>query len=190
MPPRTDVTGYHELRLVERFRRGDPDALATLFDMHVDRVFGYALHILGSREDAEEVAGEAFLRAFRRAADFRGDSPFHGWLFGITRNLCRDHLRQPRLLTVPVEVADESAEENAAPSAQVELRSDIRAALADLPEDQREALVLCDVEQWDAPEAAEMLDRSVAATKSLLYRARRALRSRLAERWAVNEGKG
>src|SRR5207253_4360309 len=91
----------HELRLVERFRRGDPEALSALFDMYVDRVYGYARHILGSREDAEEVTSEAFLKAFRRAADFRGESPFHGWLFAIARNLCRDRLRQPRLIAVP-----------------------------------------------------------------------------------------
>ena len=53
----------------------------------VDSIYGYARHILGSREDAEEAASEAFLRAFRHAADYRGDSRFKGWLFAITRNL-------------------------------------------------------------------------------------------------------
>ncbi len=182
MPPRSDT--YHETRLVERFRQGDANALSTLFEMYVDRVFGYARHILGSREDAEEVVGEAFLRAFRRAADYRGDAPFHGWLFGITRNLCWDRLRQPRLLTLPVDVAE--VVENDEP-ARAALQADVRRALAALPEDQRDVLVLCDIEGWDASEVSNILGRSLAATKSLLYRARRALRHGLTESWKEEE---
>src|SRR5437870_487625 len=88
----------HEKRLVARFQAGEPEALGALFELHVDRVFAYAWRLLGNREDAEEVTSEAFLRAFERAAAFRGECPLRGWLFGITRNLCLDRLRQPRLL--------------------------------------------------------------------------------------------
>ncbi len=170
----------HEARLVERFRQGDRAALDALFEMHVDGVFAYARHILGSREDAEEAVSEAFLRAFRHAAEYRGEGEFRGWLFRIARNLCRDRLRQPRLLTVPDlerHEADGGDEERAA------VRADVRAALALLPADYRDVLILCDVEEWDAREAAHVLDRSAAATKSLLYRARRELRERLARLW-------
>jgi RNA polymerase sigma-70 factor (ECF subfamily) len=182
LPPRHDR--LYESRLVERFRQGDPNALSALFETHLDRVFGYARHILGNREDAEEVVGEAFLRAFRRAADYRGDAPFHAWIFGITRNLCRDRLRQPRLLTFPAD-GEEPVGKDAAEDSN--LSADVRRALAELPEDQQDVLVLCDVEEWDAREVADMLERSVAATKSLLYRARRALRDRLAEYWKEDE---
>jgi RNA polymerase sigma-70 factor (ECF subfamily) len=185
LPPR--IESAHESRLVERFRQGDAQALSTLFEMHVDRVYGFARHILGNREDAEEVASEAFIRALRRAADYRGDAPFHAWLVGITRNLCRDQLRQPRLLTLPIGTTDERNEYLGEPA---DLSADVRCALADLPEDQRDVLVLCDVEEWDAREAAEMLERSVAATKSLLYRARRALRERLTEHWDEADSTG
>jgi RNA polymerase sigma-70 factor (ECF subfamily) len=179
LPPRNESA--YESRLVERFRQGDVQALSTLFEMHVDRVYGFARHILGSREDAEEVASEAFIRALRRASDYRGDAPFHAWLFGITRNLCRDQLRQPRLLTLPM--AGNEERDSTRDSEREALSADVRCALAGLPDDQRDVLVLCDVEEWDAREAAEMLGRSLAATKSLLYRARRALRERLTERW-------
>lgn len=170
-----------ESRLVHRFQQGDSQALATLFEAYADRVYAYAYHVLGSREDAEEVASEAFLRAFRRAAEFRGDCPFRGWLFTIARNLCRDRQRQPRLLIVPVDEArDETPERDESREA---LRADVRCAMRELPEEYQDVLILCDVEQWDAREAGEMLERSTAATKSLLYRARRALRDRLTERW-------
>jgi RNA polymerase sigma-70 factor (ECF subfamily) len=174
-----EVAGY-EARLVERFRQGDGAALSTLFEMHVDRVYAYACHILQNREDAEEVVSEAFLRAFRHAADYRGDSPFRGWLFGIVRNLCRDRLRQPRLLTFPEEPFEPGQPDDAEGLA---LRADVRCAMQDLPEEYQDVLLLCDVEEWDAREAALILGRSLTATKSLLYRARRALRARLTERW-------
>jgi RNA polymerase sigma-70 factor (ECF subfamily) len=176
----SQIESAYESRIVERFRQGDPLAMSTLFEMNVDRVFGFARHILGNREDAEEVTSEAFLRAFRHAADYRGDAPFHVWVFGIARNLCRDQMRQPKLLSVPSDSADSAGE---AP-VQAELRADVRAALAALPEEQQDVLVLCDVEEWDAREAAEILGKSVAAVKSQLYRARRGLRDRLTERWA------
>ena len=170
-----------ESRLIRRFQDGDAQALSTLFEAYADRVYAYAFHVLGSREDAEEVASEAFIRAFRRAADFRGDCPFRGWLFTIARNVCRDRQRQPRLLTVPVDEAlDTPASEETGRHA---LRTDVRCALGELPEEYQDALILCDVEQWDAREAAQFLERSTPATKSLLYRARRALRDRLTERW-------
>lgn len=172
----------YEARLVERFRQGDEQALTTLFEMHVESVYAYARHILGSREDAEEAVSEAFIRAFRHAVEFRGDAPFRGWLFGITRNICRDRLRQPCLLTVPSDEAPEPWRDGDAE--RVVLRADVRAALAELPDEWQDVLILCDVEEWDAAEAAVMLDRSTAAAKSLLYRARRALRDRLTERWA------
>jgi RNA polymerase sigma-70 factor (ECF subfamily) len=153
--------------------------------MHVDGLFAYARHILGSREDAEEVVSEAFLRAFRRAADYRGQGSFRGWVFGITRNLCRDRQRQPRLLIVPVEPQAESVTDEPERLAQ---QADVRCALAELPEEYQDLLLLCDVEEWDAREVATLLGRSLAATKSMLYRARRALRARLTELWKEEEG--
>jgi RNA polymerase sigma-70 factor, ECF subfamily len=175
-------TDAYEARLVERFRQGDAHALSALFEMHVDRVYGYARHILGNREDAEEVSSEAFLRAFRRAVDYRGEAPFRHWLFGIARNLCRDRLRQPRLLTVPPDEAVGEIGEADQPERRA-LHADVRAAMASLPEDQQDVLILCDVEEWGAREVAALLGRSLEATKSLLYRARRALRAELTERW-------
>lgn len=158
----------------------------TLFVLHVDRVFAYARHLLGSREDAEEVTSEAFLRAFEKAAAFRGECPLRGWLFGITRNLCMDRLRQPRLLLLePDEVAQQS--DLGAQAAAMEAAAAVRGVLASLDEPQKMVLLLCDVEQWDAREVAAVLGKSVSATKSLLYRARRTMKSRLTEAWADTE---
>jgi RNA polymerase sigma-70 factor (ECF subfamily) len=171
-----------EKRWVTRFQAGEAEALSALFELHVDRVFAYARHLLGNREDAEEVTSEAFVRAFERAATFRGECPFRGWLFGITRNLCLDRLRQPRLLLLEPDAAARHSDGGRGAEA-METGALVRRAVAELPEEYRVALTLCDVEQWDAREVAAILEKSLPATKSLLYRARRALRARLTELW-------
>ena len=137
----------HEQRLVARFQAGDRDALSALFDLHVDRVYAYARHMLDNREDAEE-ASEAFLRAFERAATYRAECPFRGWLFGITRNLCLDRLRQPRLILL--DRMRPSAPAMGTSIDRMETAMAVRRALSELPPDHRLVLTLCDVEQWDA----------------------------------------
>lgn len=175
-----------ERRLLTRFQAGDADAMNTLFELNVDRVFAYARHLLGNRQDAEEITSEAFIRAFEKAATFRGDCPLRGWLFGITRNLCMDRLRQPRLLLLePEEVAQRS--DLGAHAASMETAALIHGLLGELEVDQRTVLLLCDVEQWDAREVAAITGKSLAATKSMLYRARRAMKSRLTDLWSDAE---
>ena len=172
----------HERRLIARLQAGEPEALGVLFEMHVERVFAFARHLLDNREDAEEVTSEAFLRAFERAASFRGECPFRGWLFAITRNLCLDRLRQPRLLLLEPEPLARLTDEGLQAS-QMETGVLVRRALGELEPEQRLVVTLCDVEEWDAREVAQALEKSLSATKSLLYRARRALRARLTELW-------
>jgi RNA polymerase sigma-70 factor (ECF subfamily) len=179
----------HEKRLVARFQAGEPEALSSLFDLHVDRVYAYARHLLNNREDAEEITSEAFLRAFERAASYRAECPFRGWLFGIARNLCLDRLRQPRLILLDPEESDRAGD-GCREVDRLDTTIAVRRALSELSPDYRLVLTLCDVEQWDAAEVAFMLEKTVQATKSLLYRARRALRTRLADVWNEDEAAG
>ena len=179
-----------EKRLVARFQAGDGDALETLFELHVDAIFAYARQRLGNREDAEEVTSEAFLRAFERIATFRGESVrFAGGCIGIARNLCFDRLRQPRLLLLEPEEAERHSDEGRA-AAQMETSALTRQAMNGLSDEHRLVLTLCDVEEWEAREVAAMLEKTLPATKSLLYRARRALRDRLTELWNEEEEEG
>ena len=185
-PIETHHESPYEKRLVARLQAGEAEALSVLFDLHVDRVFAFARRLLGSREDAEEVVTEAFLRAFQRAAAFRGECPFRGWLFGITRNLCLDRLRQPRLMLLEPEAFERHSDRGQA-AAQMETGVVVRQALAQLSEEHRLVLTLCDVEEWDAHEVAAILEKTLPATKSLLYRARRALRTQLTALWGEEE---
>ena len=183
-----------EARLVARFRQGDVRALETLFDRYADRALGLAVRLTETREDAEEVAGEAFVRAFRYARTFTGGDgeSFGPWLFRIVRNLAADRRRQLRLPTLSLDapgaehLADARAPLPAEELTRNEERRDLLDALDALPEEQKTVVTLCDLEHVPHAHAALVLGRSVSATKSLLYRARRALRDRLIERWGEN----
>jgi RNA polymerase sigma-70 factor, ECF subfamily len=171
-----------EARLVARFQAGDGRALETLFDLYLDRALGLAVRLTETREDAEEVVSDAFVRAFRHARALRAESgKFGPWLFAIVRTAAADRRRQLRLPTLSFESLAEQAggdrpDEIALARAE---KARLLAALDALPEEWRAVLTLCDLEDVPHAEAAKALGRSTAATKSLLYRARRALRDAL-----------
>lgn len=192
MPPSSSLPppDPFEVRLVARFRSGEPQAMDTLFDLYADRALGLAVRLTETREDAEEVTQEAFLRAFRNARQLQGDAlrgGFGPWLFAIVRNLAADRRRQLRLpaLSLASPEAERLTDTGAAPVAEeVERRAEraaLLAAMDALPEEWRTVLTLCDLEDVPHAQAAAALNRSVAATKSLLYRARRALRDKMVE---------
>ena len=163
--------------------------METLFDLYADRALGLAVRLTETREDAEEVAQEAFVKAFRRAREFRGDglASFGAWLFAVVRTLAADKRRQLRLPTFSLNDADSDTIAGTWDTAHETERRAERAALLraldGLPEEYRTVLTLCDLEDVPHADAAPVLNRTIAATKSLLYRARKALRTALNELW-------
>jgi len=162
-----------EKRWLLALSKGDPQALGALYELYGERIFRYTFRMLGNRSDAEDATAETFLRVLRRSAELRADGAFRTWLFRIARNLCIDKLRQHKLLELPPDAHYSGSEERAT------LRVTVQQALAELPDDYREPLVLCDLEDMAAKEAADVLQISVPALKSRLYRGRRALRDKL-----------
>jgi RNA polymerase sigma-70 factor, ECF subfamily len=162
-----------EKRWLTALAKGDPAALGGLYEMYGERIFRYTYRMLGNRTDAEDATAETFLRVLRRSAELRADGAFRTWLFRIARNLCIDKMRQHKLMELPSDAQYSGGEERAT------LRITVQQALADLPIEYREPLVLCDLEDMAAREAAEVLKISVPALKSRLYRGRRALRDKL-----------
>ncbi|HVL39690.1 MAG TPA: sigma-70 family RNA polymerase sigma factor [Fimbriimonadaceae bacterium] len=162
-----------EKRWLASLARGDSTALGGLYEMYGERIFRYTYRMLGNRTDAEDATAETFLRVLKRSAELRADGAFRTWLFRIARNLCIDKLRQHKLLELPMDAVTGASEERTT------LRITVQQALADLPMEYRDPLVLCDLEDMPAREAAEMLKISVPALKSRLYRGRRALRDKL-----------
>ncbi len=162
-----------ERRWLHALAKGDPSALGGLYEMYGERIFRYCFRMLGNRSDAEDATAETFLRVLRRSNELRADGAFRTWLFRIARNLCIDKMRQHKLLELPIDAQIGGGEERAT------LKITVQQALTDLPTEYREPLILCDLEDISAKEAAEVLKISVPALKSRLYRGRRALRDKL-----------
>ena len=162
-----------EKRWLTAVAKGDPAALGGLYEMYGERIFRYTYRMLGNRTDAEDATAETFLRVLRRSAELRADGAFRTWLFRIARNLCIDKLRQHKLIELPPDAQYGGGEEKTT------LRVTVQQALNDLPVEYRDPLVLCDLEDLPAREAAAVLNISVPALKSRLYRGRRALRDKL-----------
>lgn len=162
-----------ETRWLNALAQGDPQALGGIYELYGERIFRYAFRMLGNRTDAEDATAETFLRVLRRSAELRADGAFRTWLFRIARNLCIDKLRQQKLIELPPDAQYTGAEERAT------LRVTVQQALNSLPREYQDPLVLCDLEELSAKEAADILEISVPALKSRLYRGRRALRDKL-----------
>ena len=165
-----------------RAREGDDDALRLLYLLYADNVYGYVLAIVRDEHDAEDITSEVFSRLPRALTRYKsGATPFAAWLLRVARNAALDHLRAQR--SVPraeVHAATEAADTPAG-----ERLADLRAALAALPADQRQVLLLRLVAGMTPGEVAAQLGRSVDAVHALQHRARRRLRSDLtAEGWA------
>ena len=162
---------------------GDVAAFETLVARYRDRYARYAVHMLGSREDAEEAVQDAFVRAYRSLARCDDPERFGAWLFRILVNRCRTAgaRRTRRWRTI---VQDEAAMLDAAEAADDERtawREEIDRALARLERDQREAFLLKHVEDLSYEEMSEMTGAGVSALKMRVKRACERLRVILRE---------
>lgn len=170
-----------DLELVQRAGAGDGSACAALVDRHLGRVTALAGRLLANRADAEEVAQEVFLRVWQQAGKWRaGEARFSTWLHRVTFNLCHDRLRRRR--ETALETAGDLPSASPPPGADLQratVAAKVRTALAQLPERQRDAIVLCHYQELGNIEAAAILEVSVEALESLLARGRRRLRELL-----------
>jgi RNA polymerase sigma-70 factor, ECF subfamily len=148
---------------------GDRHAFGDLVSRHRDRLWAVALRTMGDREDAADALQDALLSAYRAAERFRGDSAVTTWLHRIVVNACLDRIRRQRARpTVPLPEVDTTV----APAPDRETRLDIESALAQLPVEQRSALVLVDVQGYAVAEAAEILGVAEGTIKSRCARGR------------------
>lgn len=186
-----------ESRLIERVQNGDNEAFYELVHPHERSVFLAALSILHNESDAEEVAQEAILKAFRNLGRFRGEAKFSTWLIQITINEARMKVRKDRQYLydsledghrsddgdyIPRDFADWREIPSEALDRK-ELREALTLALASLPEKYRSVLVLRDVQQLSIQETAHVLGISQANVKTRLMRARLQMRDALAPGW-------
>lgn len=184
-----NVGDLDDFALMKRIGEGDHEAFRVLVERHKDAVVGTVAKMLGNASDAEDLAQQAFLRIWRNAKRYRPDAKFTTYLFTIVRNLVfNETRRRSRKMEVSVEEREEQSHHQIAdradrrPDTEVlheELRAAVDAAIEALPEAQRMAVVLRRYEQLPYDEIAEVLNTSVPAVKSLLFRARTTLREAL-----------
>jgi len=188
-PPARTEEDADDVRLMELVSAGDSGAFEQLVERHQRLVVGTVGRMLGNTSDAEDIAQQVFVRVWKSAKRYVPRAKFTTWLLKITRNLVFNELRRrSRHPQVPLQAESQEEErpirdENAiAPDASMleqELQKAIDAAIANLPETQRLAVILRRYEELSYEEIAETLDQSVSAVKSLLFRARTELRTSL-----------
>ncbi|MBV1852214.1 RNA polymerase sigma factor SigM [Catellatospora tritici] len=173
--PRTDE------ELLHAHVAGDPHAFGLLFRRHRDRLWAVAVRTVNDREDAADALQEAMLSAHRAAARFRGEAAVTTWLHRIVVNACVDRLRRRQThATVPLpgqvghDEDDRGAgrHEPAAPTTDHDTAMVVRAALAELPYEQRAALVLVDLQGYSVAEVAIMMGVAEGTIKSRCSRGR------------------
>ena len=176
--PQTD-----DADLLARYALGDAGAARLLTVRLTPRAFSQAVRMLGDRAEAEDVAQEAMLRLWRIAPDWRtGEAKVTTWLYRVVANLCTDRLRKRPRMSVPLQDVSEPAD--LTPSVEARMQSEarrdaVRAALADLPERQRIAVMMRHFDGASNPEIAQALGISTEAVESLTARGKRALAAAL-----------
>src|SRR5882757_8190790 len=176
---------------MERLAAGQDTALNDLMERHATPLFHFLCRMVGNEDDANDLAQETFVRVFKSCKSFRTEQRFSTWLFTIAANLARNHFRwrsrHPNLSLDAENPATEQslgsslAANNPAPNDEAltaERAQAVRLAVGKLPEDLREAIVLCEWEERSVAEAATILETTPKAVESRLYRGRGILRER------------
>lgn len=179
--------------LMLRVKQGDTDAFAGLVEKYKQPVMNLAFRTLRDVTEAEDLAQNVFLQAWKSSGRYEATAKFSTWLFTIARNLCLNEIR--RRSRHPAESLDQTRDDNEnQPLFQIEdhrqastpdqllrgeLESKVSEAISSLPENQRIALMLCREEELSYEEIAEVLGCSLSATKSLIHRARETLKQTL-----------
>lgn len=176
-------------KLIEECLAGQTEAFGRLVVRYQDRLYHSLVHVLGSRDDALDIAQEAFVHAFQKLDTFQGRSAFYSWLFRIAMNAAISRKRKERRTTGSIDAARQNAgiepvdEHSAAQPTHAldvsEQQEMVRRALARLPEDYRQVLVLKEMEGLKYEEIAEIVDCPIGTVRSRIHRARQELRQML-----------
>ncbi|EEG76728.1 RNA polymerase sigma factor [Dethiobacter alkaliphilus] len=179
-----------EKELVARCQRGDLSAYDELMKCYEQKVYALCFRMSGNHTDAQDLAQEAFLKAFRALPSFKGQSQFSTWLYRIVTNTCLDErrrqARRPGLVSMdkPLDTDDgqiavtlpDKGPDPLSEALNSELQAEIQELLSRLPAGQRIVVVMRDLEGYSYDEIAAVLDVNIGTVKSRLNRARARLR--------------
>ncbi|MEK7240570.1 MAG: RNA polymerase sigma factor [Gemmatimonadota bacterium] len=168
--------------LIAGIRDGDPRAERTLYDQHVDRVYRLAHRMTGDETLARDFTQDAFVRAFEKIGDFRGDASLATWLHAIAVNVILNGLKKVKRIRAREEGMDELPEVTVVQrEAEPDLKRRLHVAIDALPDGYRMVFVMHDVEGYTHEEIATALGIQPGTSKAQLFRARGKLRDALAE---------
>lgn len=188
----TTETDAQDRTDMARLAAGHNAALNDLMERHATPVFRLLCRMLSNEDDANDLAQETFVRVFQARASFDANKKFSNWLFTIAANLARNQIRwRTRHPNISLDAESNSTDQplreklsSPAPTPKEQVLASeragaVRAAVNALPEDMREAIVLCEWEEHSMAEAAIILETTPKAVESRLYRARQILREQL-----------
>jgi len=187
----TDALDQADMR---RLKGGEEAALDALMERHASPIFQFLFRMLGDQDEANDLAQETFLRLYRARDSFRLGNRFTTWLYTIAANLARNHLRwrsrHPNLSLEAESAATGQSLSDVLPASSLnpgqaaeaaERRHAVHKAVAGLPDEMREAIVLCEWENLSMAEAAAIVSATPKAIENRLYRARKLLREQLGQ---------
>lgn len=182
--PRDTFQDVSDDALLVLYANGDASAARALTLRLTPKVFGHAFRVLGDRAEAEDVAQEALIRLWKQATEWRqGEAKVTTWLYRVVANLCTDRLRKGRGVALDaIPEPEDDAESPAEAMQQKSRQAALQEALMELPDRQRQAVVLRHIEGMSNPEIAQIMDIGVEAVESLTARGKRALAKILAGR--------
>ena len=191
-PARITSRTVDDLTLVRRVKSGDQRAFRTLVERYQKKVYAVALGMLKDKEEAMDVAQEAFIKAYRALPQFRGESAFYTWLYRIAINTARNWLAsQGRRPSAPNAIETEDGEtfnetdnltDISTPESMVasrEIAETVNAAIEELPEELRTAIVLREIEGMSYDDIAQSMDCPIGTVRSRIFRAREAIATKL-----------
>lgn len=172
-------TSDEDFILIKKFIEGDETTFRTLVLKHKDKVRNLVFLTIGNRELVDDISQEVFISVFSKLKFFRFESQFTTWLYRITVNKCKDHLRKIKIrsIFVPIKDNDSDAEYGARhQNENVDMHEVVHAAIEKLPEKLRVPLVMREMDGLSYKEIADMLDTEVGTIKSRIFRARETLK--------------
>lgn len=198
-PSQTSLSAKQVERLIIRVQKGDIDAFQELYGFYARKILNYVYRMTGSKEEAEDLTQDTFVLAFRNIHSLQDNRKFQSWLFRIAQNNVYQKYRgkEPALESIDAVDEDEIPQSQklpgtaASPEQRIlseELEKIIHEAIHALPDKYKQVFILSAIQKMSYQEIAETLDRSLAAVKSDIHRARVAVRNKIKKYLGDNYG--